>query len=440
MKDLLVQKSQEKWRCHKSDALFLILLLLPTSLGASENHNSKDNEKNSVQSEEEGSQKQNFNPMELYVGSHEGVSLAHEDGGQTFFSYFSKENYLGSYISDFKSQAPRKFTRILVGRAQKENVYPLTFNTYLDRERSTNTTIDVRVHRNNDGSVSLSCESNKKFMTWGDGAEKSKDFPGKQVALSSNLDNAEIPLCFEEGICPTCRYNLVVGSITDLRFNILNVTFKAPEGWEPSKPSQVSETSILNYASEPIDSTLTVSHSYETVDETNWEHAWGFEGSVTAKAGFEANALIAKAKTEVSMTAKISYNGRHGTSNTIRETQVVEDSLTVSCPARTKCYLKYTAEKIDNFNVPFTAWVEKSSDARAMEQFEQNGTWKGVNTLNFHKIFCTENLDTGHSNCPAGMGDGRMAHSGSLSGEKDIQQFIWILLVSLSFSYKASTM
>ena len=121
------------------------------------------------------------------------------------------------------------------------------------------------------------------------------------------------------------------------------------------------------------------------------------------------------------MTAKISYDGRQGTTSTIRETQIVED----------------TAEKIDNFNVPFTAWVEKSSDAGAMEQFEQNGTWKGVNTLNFHKIFCTENLDTGHSNCPAGMGDEdrRMAHSGSLPGEKDIQKVIWVLLLSLAFSY-----
>ena len=136
-------------------------------------------------------------------------------------------SYISSRVQDFKSQAPRKFTRILVGRAQKENVYPLTFNTYLDRERNTNTTIDVRVHRNKDGSVSLSCESTKKFMTWGDGSEKSKDFPGKQVALSSNLNNAEIPLCVEDGICSTCRYSLVVGSITDLRFNILNVTFKA---------------------------------------------------------------------------------------------------------------------------------------------------------------------------------------------------------------------
>ena len=88
-----------------------------------------------------------------------------------------------------------------------------------------------------------------------------------------------------------------------------------------------------------------MSHSYETIDETGWENARGFEGSVTA------------------MTAKISYNGRHGTTSTIRETQIVEDALTVSWPASTKRYLKYTAEKIDNFDVPFTAWVEKSTNS-----------------------------------------------------------------------------
>jgi len=414
LKSLDKMKSQERW--NKSDVFFLILLLLPTSLAAPENHITK----NSVQSKGKTPQNENFNPMELYVGSPEGVSLTHEDGGETFFSYFSAENYLGSYISDYKSQASRKYTRILVGAAEKENVYPLTFNTYLNTGRNANTTIDMRVHKNNDGSVSLSCESNNKFMTWGDGSEKSEDFPGKQVALSSNLYNAEVPLCVEEGICPTCRYNLEVGSITDITFNILNVTFKAPEGWEPSKPSQVSETSILNHADEAIDSTLTVDYSYETIDETVWETAWGFEESSTTSVGLKKVIEVGH-----SMTAKISYNGKYGTTNTIKETQSVEDSLTVSCPARTKCYLKYTAEKIDNFNVPFTAWVEKTTDTGAMKQFKQNGTWKGVNTLNFHKIFCTENLDTGHSNCPMGMGDG------TSTGGKNGGTY---LLHSLSFS------
>merc|ERR1712055_148087 len=113
--------------------------------------------------------------MELYVDSPEGVSLTHEDGGQTFFSYFSEEKGLGlgSHITDYKSLAAKKYTRILVGPAQegKENVYPLTFKTYLKNTTILDTTIPMRVHRNSDGSVSLSCESNKKFMTWGDGSD-----------------------------------------------------------------------------------------------------------------------------------------------------------------------------------------------------------------------------------------------------------------------------
>ena len=114
MKDLLGRKNLERRRWNKSNALSsILLLLLPTTLVASVKHH-----KNSVQSEEQGTQNQNFNPMELYAGDHEGVSLAHEDYGETFFSYFSAENYLGSYISDFKSQAASKYTRILVGHAR----------------------------------------------------------------------------------------------------------------------------------------------------------------------------------------------------------------------------------------------------------------------------------------------------------------------------------
>ena len=429
MRDLVTRKSQESWRWNKSDVFFLILLLLPSSLGSPENNNTK----NSAQSEGQGPQ--NKNPMALYIGSPEGVSLTHEDGGQTFFSYFSEENYLGSHVTDFKSLAAKRYTRILVGPNKTENVYPLTFSTYLINTTLIKTTIEMRVHRNSDGSVSLSCESNKKFMTWGespslrDGKEKSMstDFPEKQVALSTNLGGAEVPLCVEEGICPTCRYNLVVGSIMDITLNILNVTFKAPEGWEPSEPGQVSETSIVNHANEPIDSTLSVDYSYETIDETIWENAWGFEESSTWNVGGELK--IPKTPLSISggysETSKISYNGKNGKTNTIKESQNFQDSLTVSCPARTKCYLKYTAEKIDNIKVPFTALVEKSTDTGAMEQFEQNGTWKGVNTLNFHKIFCTENLDTGYSNCPMGMGDGTST-GGETGGN--------YLLHSLSFS------
>ena len=141
-------------------------------------------------------QNENFDPMELYVGSPEGVSLTHEDGGETFFSYFSAENYLGSYISDYKSQASRKYTRILVGAAKKENVYPLTFNTYLNTGRNANTTIDMRVHKNNDGSVSLSCKNNKKFMAWGDRSEKSKDFPKKACCpFFKSLQRRSLVVC-----------------------------------------------------------------------------------------------------------------------------------------------------------------------------------------------------------------------------------------------------
>jgi len=425
-----------KWKCLTTSTYF-ILLLLPNSLAATGEEKEKTKEDKNNNKEEE-SPNQNFNPMELYVDDHEGVSLTHDDGGQTFFSFFNED---GSYISDFKSQEATKYTRVLVKNTTQENVYQLTFFTHKDQNKNNNKTERMRVHRNSDGTVSLSCESNNKFMTWADPQKsKSKDFPEKQVALSSNLGNAPVPFCVKDGICPTCKYNLVVGSITDLRFNILNVTFETPQGGAPTKPSQVSEKSIFNYGDEPIESTLTVSHSYETVDETSWEQGWGFEASATATASVEVGPDFAKAKGEFSVSAKVSYDGRNGKTNSITETQSVEDSLVVNCPARTACYLKYTAEKIDNFNVPFTAWVEKSTDAGTTEYFQQRGSWMGTNTLNFKKIFCTENLDSDYSNCPMGMGHGvngtstRMASSANGIGDKIFQRGIIVLLLSSATS------
>jgi len=426
-----------KWRCLTKSTYFLLLLLLPNSLAATEDEKKNTKEVKNNNKEEE-SPNLNFNPMELYVDDHEGVSLTHDDGGQTFFSFFNED---GSYISDFKSQEATKYTRVLVKNTTQENVYQLTFFTHKDQNRNSNKTERMRVHRNSDGTVSLSCETNNKFMTWADPQKsKSKDFPEKQVALSSNLGNAPVPFCFKDGICPTCKYNLVVGSITDLRFNILNVTFETPQGGAPTKPSQVSEKSIFNYGDEPIESTLTVSHSYETMDETSWEQGWGFEASATATASVEVGPDFAKAKGEFSVSAKVSYDGRNGKKNSITETQSVADSLLVNCPARTACYLKYTAEKIDNFNVPFTAWVEKSTDAGTTEYFQQRGSWMGTNTLNFKKIFCTENLDSDYSNCPMGMGHGangtstRMASSANGIKEKIFQNGIIVLLLSSATS------
>ena len=428
----------QKWRCWTKSTYFLLLLLLPNSLAATEDEKKNTKEVKNNNKEDE-SPNLNFNPMELYVDDHEGVSLTHDDGGQTFFSFFNED---GSYISDFKSQEATKYTRVLVKNTTQENVYQLTFFTHKDQNRNSNKTERMRVHRNSDGTVSLSCESNNKFMTWADQKSKSKDFPEKQVALSSYLSNAPVPFCVKDGICPTCKYNLVVGSITDLRFNILNVTFDTPQGGAPTKPSQVSEKSIFNYGDEPIESTLTVSHSYETVDETSWEQGWGFEASATATASVEAGVEgIAKASAGFSVSATVSYDGKNGKTNSITETQSVEDSLLVNCPARTACYLKYTAEKIDNFNVPFTAWVEKSTDAGTTEYFQQRGSWMGTNTLNFKKIFCTENLDSDYSNCPMGMGDGevngtstRMASSANGIGEKIFQKGIIVLLLYSAIS------
>ena len=427
-----------KWRCLTKSTYFLLLLLLPNSLAATEDEKKNTKEVKNNNKEDE-SPNLNFNPMELYVDDHEGVSLTHDDGGQTFFSFFNED---GSYISDFKSQEATKYTRVLVKNTTQENVYQLTFFTHKDQNKNSNKTERMRVHRNSDGTVSLSCESNNKFMTWADPKKsKSDDFPEKQVALSSNLGSAPVPFCVKDGICPTCKYNLVVGSITDLRFNILNVTFETPQGGAPTKPSQVSEKSIFNYGDEPIESTLTVSYSYETMDETSWEQGWGFEASASATASVEIGPDFAKTKGEFSVSAKVSYDGRNGKKNSITETQSVEDSLLVNCPARTACYLKYTAEKIDNFNVPFTAWVEKSTDAGTSEYFQQRGSWMGTNTLNFKKIFCTENLDSDYSNCPMGMGDGevngtstRMASSANGIGEKIFQKGIIVLLLYSAIS------
>ena len=62
--------------------------------------------------------------------------------------------------------------------------------------------------------------------------------------------------------------------------------------------------------------------------------------------------------------------------------------------------MNYVAYKLDDFSIPFTATVQKTKDDGSTVQWEELGSWTGVQAFQFNSIFCTESLDTGVSNCP----------------------------------------
>ena len=102
----------------------------------------------------------------------------------------------------------------------------------------------------------------------------------------------------------------------------------------------------------------------------------------------------------VSTSASASYNGKYGTENTVQDTSTVENSRTVACPPKTKCTLKLVASKLDDYNIPFTALVERTQDVGPPLQWQESGVWRGVQAFNFATIYCTTDLGSGATNCP----------------------------------------
>ena len=161
-------------------------------------------------------------------------------------------------------------------------------------------------------------------------------------------------------------------------------------------PSQVAEDYTDNYTDSKVTTTLTFQYTSTTTDTTIWEHAWGFEYSV--EASLSVNIPFVGGGS-ITTTATASYNGKYGTENTVADAEMFEEAKEVTCPGRTRCILKYVASKLDNYNMTFSATVERTQDEGPPIQWEEEGVWRGVQAFNFRTVYCSESLETGVSNC-----------------------------------------
>merc|ERR1711970_367138 len=292
--------------------VFLLLLLRDTQASDPSNKDNNSNNDNCNNNKKNNKDNNGINPMDMYVNEEVGVSLVHEDNGVKFFStFFHSSSAAGTRLSRFKSEANNSFTRILVRPSTQKNVYPMVF-TYRSSNSDSEpiavnkTSVDMRVHQNGDGTVSLACVSNGKFMAWGDGSTETaagdeKKFNVVKIEGSKKLKTIKPPFCIEDGICPFCRYTLDAGSITDLKIRIVNVTFGTLNETSAPSPDQVAESDIINYGPTTVSKDTSVSYTKSESDETNWEHSWGLEMS--------AELTI---KTVFKISAKLSYNGKEG--------------------------------------------------------------------------------------------------------------------------------
>ena len=356
-----------------------------------------------------------FNPMRLYVDQPEGVSLAFTVGNVKQYLYyryfgFAWFDWFFSTGADYKNLSPKNYTRILVtnGTSTDTNEFMLQFSYSSLSEPNkiiAGEPVVIKVVENGDGTVALRCKSSERYLTWfntdsdadikGDGPQNDATF----LFQTSTQPSPSIspPICTMWGICPTCRFSLEKGSITDISIRLVSLTWGDPGDAIPSKPSQVTEDNMINYSTTETETTLTVTYTQTKSDTTTWEHAWGFEMSVSAEVECKIPFVGGGS---VTTTATASYNGKYGTENSVEESTTLQTSRKVVCPAKTTCFLKLVASKLDGFSIPFTARVEKTQDDGPPLQWDEKGTWKGVQAFNFNTVYCTTSLSTGVTNCP----------------------------------------
>jgi len=342
--------------------------------------------------------------MELYLNSAEGVSFAFEVDGVKQYSFFFARDQIGFSCSDgadYKNLAIQNYTRMLV--TERLNAYSdefmIQFNYYeIDQDKLVEgVPIRVSVVQNSDSTVALRCYYSGLYATWSHDQTNEVDGDGLRETRRACIYPYKPPICTEPGICPTCRFSLETGSITDISIRLVDLTWGDPEEAIPSSPSTVMEDNQNNYSDTEIQTTLKVAYTQITSDTTIWEHAWGFELSVSAK--WEAKIPLFGGG-ETTTTATASYNGKYGTENTVQDSSTVENSKTVTCPPKTRCTLKLVASKLDDYNIPFTALVERTQDVGPPLQWQESGVWRGVQAFNFETFYCTTDLASGATNCP----------------------------------------
>ena len=152
-----------------------------------------------------------------------------------------------------------------------------------------------------------------------------------------------------------------------------------------------------NYSDTETQKTLKVVYTQTTSDTTIWEHAWGFELSVSVE--WEAK-IPYFGGGETTTTATASYNGKYGTENTVQDSATEKHSRTVTCPPMTRCTLKLVASKLEDYGIPFTALVERTQDDGPVLRWQESGVWRGVQAFNFETIYCTTDLTSGATSCP----------------------------------------
>ena len=179
-----------------------------------------------------------FNPMELYLNSKEGVSFAFVVDGVKQYSSFWYWVGEGSRSigADYKNLGKDTYTRMLVTERlnadSDEFMIQFNYYDYYKGNLGEGAPVRMSVVQNSDSTVALRCNYSGLYVTWSNDFNWGSDGDGLNDEAGIN---DYLPIGTEPGICLTCRFSLETGSITDILIRLVDLTWGDPEEAIPSR-------------------------------------------------------------------------------------------------------------------------------------------------------------------------------------------------------------
>ena len=76
--------------------------------------------------------------------------------------------------------------------------------------------------------------------------------------IGEYVNNYHDDPCTEDGICPTCKFHVEMGTLQSVQIEIVGLEFGQPEDGIPPIPDIVASDEVINRSDDPIETTLIV--------------------------------------------------------------------------------------------------------------------------------------------------------------------------------------
>ena len=180
---------------------------------------------------------------------------------------------------------------------------------------------------------------------------------------------------------PTARFIVETGALLPVKEEIESIEWGKASIPTDTEPKVIAEKGQRNPGSREIVKNFIFERTLTTTQSTNWEHSWGVTTGIsfTSEAGVSVGA--ASAKTSLTLSAEISYNGKKGGNEGKTNSLKLSDQTTVFIPPGKFVKVKFMATTVQGVIIPFTATIKRTSEI-GVTRIKEKGEWKGVMVYN----------------------------------------------------------